>query len=782
MFYLRLLGGLTLEEDGETLRGRAVQKRRLALLSVLAVAPLRSASRDRLLGLLWPRKEEEQARHLLSAAIYEIRKELDEGMLVSRGDDLVLDAVAIATDLEDLRSAMKQGDLERALALYTGPFLDGFFLGESPAFDQWMECERATISRDFRGALEQLAERQEKEGKPEEAVATWRRLAAEDRYNSRIAIRLLSALEAVGDRGGAMQFARVHELLLRQEFETAPPAEFTALVAAMRNPAEIAPPPAPTAVPEAAKQVEPPSQVSEPSRQVIARPSGLGNALPAPPNRPPAPGRNRQNRTIYLVTLLVVAILAAGAFSAWILRLPTGPITIAVLPFEGEDEAFADGLAEAISGALGSVEGVRVTVWSAASALRGVSASEAATRLNVDYVVGGSVRREGTAMRIRLNLSDAGGMALWEHVYDRVEGAVFQMQDDIATSVLGALPFSLKLGGIRPLVGETRDEVAYGYYLRGRHAWYRRTPDGFRQALTYFQSAVEQDSTYARAFAGLADTYNLLGAYDYGLMPPDSAFPLARAAAERALELAPDLADAHAALAQSLFSYDRNWSGSEASFLAALRLNPRSVEAHHWFSLLLIAIGRGEEAMEAAEQAVLLDSVSTITHANMGRHLYYRGDYEAAESAFRRALALDPGAITAHLGHGLVLLELGRANEATTIFARVLESAGEQPHAVTLALLGHALGRAGRFDEARETLVRLEGLRDVGTYVPSEYPALIHIAIGNLDRAVAGFEAAFQAHSSASAFMGVDPLAAPLRAHPGFQRLLAQAGLPGGAL
>lgn len=781
MLYLRLLGGITLEEDGETLRGRAVQKRRLALLSVLAVAPLRSASRDRLLGLLWPTKDEEQARHLLSAAIYEIRKELDEGILTSRGDDVVLSAAAVTTDVEDFRSAMEQDDLARAAALYTGPFLDGFFLGESPAFDQWMEGERAAISRDFRRALERLAERQETEGRPEEAVATWRRLAAEDRYNSRIAIRLLSALEAVGNRGGAMQFARVHEVLLREEFQTAPPAEFTALVAAMRNSPEIAIPPAPTTVPEPSeppKQIEPPSQPSEPARRVITPPPALGHDLPVPPYRRPAPGRSRGKRAM---VVLVVAILAAGAFSAWMLRPTPGPITIAVLPFEGEDEAFADGLAEAISGALGSVEGVRVTVWSAASALRGVSAAEAATRLNVDYVVGGSVRREGAAMRIRLNLSDAGGMALWEHVYDRAEGAVFQMQDDIATSVLGALPFSLQLGGIRPLVGETRDEVAYGYYLRGRHAWYRRTPDGFRQALTYFQSAVDQDSTYARAYAGLADTYNLLGAYDYGLMPPDSAFPLGRAAAERALELEPNLADAHAALAQSLFSYDRNWSAAEASFLAALRLNPRSVEAHHWYSLLLIAIDRGEEALEAAEQAVLLDSVSTITHANMGRHLYYRGDYEAAEAAFRRALTLDPGAITAHLGHGLVLMELGRADEAVAIFARVLE-ASRQPHAVTLALLGHALGRAGRFDEARETLVRLEGLRDTGTYVPSEYPALIHIAMGNLDLAVAGFEAAFGAHSSASAFMGVDPLASPLRAHPGFQRLLAQAGLPGGEL
>lgn len=772
MFYLRLLGGITLEEDGETLRGRAVQKRRLALLSVLAVAPLRSASRDRLLGLLWPRKEEEQARHLLSAAIYEIRKELDEGILASRGDDVVLDPAAVATDLEDFRSAMERGDLDRALALYTGPFLDGFFLGESPAFDQWMESERAAISRDFRGALERLAERQEKEGRPEEAVVTWRRLAAEDRYNSRVAIRLLSALEAVGNRGGALQFARVHEVLLQDEFETAPPAEFTALVVAMRNSTTV---PRPS---EAAKQVEPPSQPSEPARRVIAPPPVLGHDVPVPRDRRPVPDRNRGKRAM---ALLVVAILAAGAFSAWMLRPPPGPITIAVLPFEGEDEAFADGLAEAILGALGSVEGVRVTVWSAASALRGVSAAEAATRLNVDYVVGGSVRREGAAMRIRLNLSDAGGMALWEHVYDRAEGAVFQMQDDIATSVLGALPFSLQLGGIRPLVGETRDEVAYGYYLRGRHAWYRRTPDGFRQALTYFQGAVNQDSTYARAYAGLADTYNLLGAYDYGLMPPDSAFPLGRAAAERALELEPNLADAHAALAQSLFSYDRNWSAAEASFLAALRLNPRSVEAHHWYSLLLIAIDRGEEALEAAEQAVLLDSVSTITHANMGRHLYYRGDYEAAEAAFRRALTLDPGAITAHLGHGLVLMELGRADEAVVIFARVLEASG-QPHAVTLALLGHALGRAGRLDEARETLVRLEGLRDAGTYVPSEYPALIHIAMGNLDLAVAGFEAAFGAHSSASAFMGVDPLATPLRAHPGFQRLLVRAGLPGGEL
>jgi DNA-binding SARP family transcriptional activator/TolB-like protein/Tfp pilus assembly protein PilF len=809
LLYLRLLGGLSLEEDSVILSGRAAQKRRLALLSLLAAAPLRAVSRDKLMGLLWPDKDEDQARHLLSVAAYEIRKELGEDVLQSRGDDLVLDATLLGSDLDDLRLALEQGDLDRATALYAGPFLDGFFLGGSAAFDQWVEEERSIVARDICRAFEDLAERFEAAGDIHRAVDAWRRLAAQDRYNCRIALRLVNALAAAGNRTGALQFARVHAALLQDEFQTEPTPEFMALVESIRSaPAAPPAPPAPPAPATAATPKASAAATGGPGSESVSLPEPASGAEPRVASSAPSPRalqrgspmeRHRRSRRswrrlvsrdgsgsfarIGIVTLLFVVAVGIGAFLQRRAQPMVPPGTaIAVLPFSysgGVDEAFADGLAEEILWLLGSVEGVRVPVWSASASLRGLGAQEAAARLGVAHVLDGSVRRDNGLMRIRVELSDAKGMRQWTERYDLPEDRhVFRIQADIARSVLRAVEVRLSGATVAPRQGGTEDAEAYNNYVKGRHAWYKRTPDGFRQAVVYFGDAVAQDPQYAQAYAGLADTYSLMGAYDYGLMRPDSAHYLAHAAATRALALAPDLAEAHATMAQVRFAYGRDWDGADEAYRKAIELNPRYAEAYHWYSGYLVAMGRTEEAMAAATRALALDSVSPVMHSSMGRQLYYMQDYEAAKEAFHRTLAIDPGYIYGHLGLGLVLIRLDRPDEAAARFAHALEIMG-QPHPMTLALRGHALGLAGRTAEARGILRQLEMIGATGVFIPPEYPAIVQAGLGEFDAAVAGFEAAHRMGSSVVTVLAVEPLAIPLRGHPGFERLLEIAAPPG---
>jgi DNA-binding SARP family transcriptional activator/TolB-like protein/Tfp pilus assembly protein PilF len=807
LLYLRLLGGLSLEEDSVILSGRAAQKRRLALLSLLAAAPLRAVSRDKLMGLLWPDKDEDQARHLLSVAAYEIRKELGEEVLQSRGDDLVLDATLLGSDLDDLRLALEQGDLDRATALYAGPFLDGFFLGGSAAFDQWVEQERNAIAQDICRAFEDLAERFEAAGDIHPAVDAWRRLAAQDRYNCRIALRLVGALAAAGNRTGALQFARVHAALLQDEFQTEPAPEFMALVESIRSaPAATPAPPAPAtaatpSAPAAAATGGPGSESAALSEPASGAEPRVASSAPSPRalRRGSPMKRHRRNRQSWrrlvtragsgsfarvgIVTLLFVVAVGIGAY----LQRRAQPIVppgtaIAVLPFShsgGIDEAFADGLAEEILWLLGSVEGVRVPVWSASASLRGLGAQEAAARLGVAHVLDGTVRRDNGVLRIRVELSDANGMRQWTERYDLPEDQhVFRTQANIARSVLRAVEVRLSGATVAPRQGGTEDAEAYNNYVKGRHAWYKRTPDGFRQAVVYFGDAVAKDPQYAQAYAGLADTYSLMGAYDYGVMRPDSAHHLAHAAATRALALAPDLAEAHAAMAQVRFAYGRDWDGADEAYRKAIELSPRYAEAYHWYSGYLVAMGRADEAMAAATRALALDSVSPVMHSSMGRQLYYMQDYEAAKEAFHRTLAIDPGYIYGHLGMGLVLIRLDRPDEAAARFAHALEIMG-QPHPMTLALRGHALGLAGRTAEAREILRQLEMIGAAGVFVPPEYPAIVQAGLGEFDTAVAGFEAAHRMGSSIVTVLAVDPLAIPLRGHPGFERLLEATAPPG---
>ncbi|MDX1673357.1 MAG: BTAD domain-containing putative transcriptional regulator [Longimicrobiales bacterium] len=811
--FLRLLGGAYLEEAGEVLSGKAAQKRRLVLLALLATATGRSMSRERLIALVWPRKRESQGRRLLSVAVYDIRKELGDEVLVSRGDDLVLNAEALPSDVAELEAAIAAGDMEQAVRLYGGRFLDDFVVRGSAELEQRIDAIREHYASLYRKALEQVARQRDAAGDSMGAVELWKKLAAADPYNSRVAMGLVRALNAAGNRAGALKAARVHELLLREEFDVEPDPELTALVEDLREgrtieedsqPSPLDPSPIPTAE---AGPIEPEEQVDE------SRPSSFAPATAASATKP-APRRTggswaqtwlrrvlRSRRWRHALLIAAAVGLLAGMVGrdlwGWLETAAVdgdGYLAVAVLPLhpvDTADAAWADGITDQLIETLANTAGIQVSTRSAAFAMRGVPPAEALRRLDVDFVLTGVARRGPERASVVLELSGPEGHVEWADSYARPTDQVIRIDtwEAIASEVRaqlaaqlaapGQLPEGSRTGDAVPpeLGGWTDDPLAHERYLKGRREWFSRAPDGFVRAQRYFASALQRDPEFARALIGIADVYNLMGSYDYGLMHPDSAYPRARRAVERALGIAPRLHEGWAALAQVLYVYDRDWEAADSAYREAIRLYPRNAQTHHRYSLYLVAMGRRSEAMAEAQRALELDSLSAVMNAAVARHHYFQRKYDRALEAWTKAHDLDPGYFHAYLGRGLSFMALERPQEAAAAFRQGLELAGGA-HPLSMALLHCALAETGDAMAPARALETLAGLRNQGRYVPHEYDAILHIAHGAMNEAMDALEAAFEDNSSGAVFLNVHPLVDPLRGNPRFQALVERVGLP----
>lgn len=234
MFFLRLFGGVTLEDEGVPIRGRAARGRRLALLSLLATSRFRLVGRERLIGYLWPEHRADAARHLLSESLYILRKELGSELFVVAGDEVGLNWSVIGCDRLNFEEAVAAGDLLRAVSLYHGPFLDAFYVPDAPEFERWAEGERVYLDHSYARALEQLADAAEGAERWNDAVHWWRRLVSHDPYSSRVTLRLMRALNAGGDQAAALRHAAAHIAFLRDDLEVEPSPEVTAFVDQLR--------------------------------------------------------------------------------------------------------------------------------------------------------------------------------------------------------------------------------------------------------------------------------------------------------------------------------------------------------------------------------------------------------------------------------------------------------------------------------------------------------------------------------------------------------------------
>jgi DNA-binding SARP family transcriptional activator len=372
MVTLRLLGGLMLEGPDGALTGPASQRKRLALLALLAATPTQWVSREKLLAYLWPESSSGPARHQLSSALYELRRAAGEEAILSTGDELRLNPEVIRTDVGEFESALDRGDHERAVLLYRGPFVDGFFLGDAPEFARWVDLERDRLAGGYARALETLAEAAEDRNDFPSAAEWWKARATHDFYDSRVALRLMLALEAAGNRAGALHHAVLHQRLLRQELELEPDAEITALTARIRAGATApSTPPAerPERTPVSANAAEfLPIAADDPPEEVR-----VGEELAREEGFAPAPARNPWRRVAGVAAALLGLVFAGWSAVNSFGRQPAEIRSVAVLPLanltgDPQQEYFVSGMHDALVAELAQIEAL--TVYSRQSVLR----------------------------------------------------------------------------------------------------------------------------------------------------------------------------------------------------------------------------------------------------------------------------------------------------------------------------------------------------------------------------------------------------------------------------
>lgn len=460
----------------------------------------------------------------------------------------------------------------------------------------------------------------------------------------------------------------------------------------------------------------------------------------------------------------------------------SGPIdSLAVLPFEGshkdsDDDYLADGITESILNKLTGVSGLRVVPRSSVFRYKGkdVAPTVIARELRVRALVTGRVVQRGEKLFVSAELTDAASESqLWGDRLTRTTADIFSVQEELATEIVKSLRLRLSAEEKEELVRRpTEDSEAYHAYLRGRHQWNKRTRDAFMNAIEHFTEAIERDPAYALAYTGLSDTYNVLGYYNY--LPPSEAYPRAKAASTRALELDPNLAEAHASLGYTRLFFDWEWEGAAQSFRRAISLNPGYASAHQWFAWYHLVTGRYEAMIASMRVALDLDPLSLIISAHMGYAYFWAGRHDEALVQIRKTTSLDQGFALAYWPLGAVELYRGNGEAAIAAFRSLVTLTRG---AVGLGYLGMCAGRFQRPDIAREALESLEAA--AGTrYVSPLDRALCHAGMLDIESAFTWLERAFEDRVSDLVRIHVLPWPADMRNDSRFGALAARLKLP----
>jgi TolB-like protein/Tfp pilus assembly protein PilF len=476
------------------------------------------------------------------------------------------------------------------------------------------------------------------------------------------------------------------------------------------------------------------------------------------------------------------AALAGLAGAAYWLGRPPGtrglPSSVAVLPFKplvesAANEAIELGITESMINRLSELPDVVVSPLSSVRRFSGqsVDPQEAGRTLRVAAVLDGHVQLAHGRLRLTARLIDVSdGRSLWAGSFNERLDDFFSVQQSLANQVVQALSLELSDAQRSRLARrDTADAEAWQLYLNGRYHWDRKTEDGILRSIEFYQAAAARDPQFALPHAGLADAHAVLGVFN--LRPPAAAFPLARAAAERAIELDGQLGEAHASLGHVATQFDRSWREGERLYRLALELRPTYAQAVMWLANNHLMQGRVPEALAGARQAQLLEPMSLTFAANVGMVLSYAGRLDAALEQLTGLVEAAPESPVAR--HHLARLHVFRGEPAEAI--RLLEGFGARAPG-GLANLGRACALAGRTDDARAQVAQLQAMGAEGFGVGYDI-ALIHAALGERVAALAALERALTDHSQMVGFINVDPGFDGIREEPRFRAVVNQLGL-----
>src|SRR5436190_20421940 len=735
MIELRMLGTLDLKgADGRAVRSILAQPKRLALLAYLAVHPA-GARRDSVVALSWPELDTPHARGALRQSLRFLRRELGDGILNGHSDEAIaFEPATVWCDVVAFEQACKAGQAGHALQLYRGGFLGGCFVsGGSPELERWIAAERTRLGQLAVRAAADVVERAEREGDLQAAVHAARYGVALDPDDESALARLVALLDRSGDRAGALSAFEAFRRRLQREYDATPSPETDARIQAIR-----------------------------------ARQTPFANAAPAP--RPIAtplvpPRRRPWPRVLWPVVAGAVATATIG----WLVASGPHRTSVAVLGLGNATRDttltyLADGLAQGVTAALSRMPGLRV--------------AKPAAIQDADVVVAWTLRRQGDSLVLAVELRRvAAGARQWVREFPLSASGALAVEGRVVGDVVRELqPRAADSIDLRKLQQTTTSADAYLLYLQGRYFLGRRSGESIARARGLFTQAIERDPVSAAAYAGLG--YSYVGMAYYWVMPSREAYPLAEAAARRALQIDSTLGFAHALVAEATASYHRRWTAAEPLFRRALELDPNDPEPHQMFGVYLRTLGRFDEAEAETRRAVELDPLTRHFSYQLGRVLACAGRPADAAVQFAKQLALDSIYPPAHYELAKALASQGDYDAAINEFATGARQWGDTAYGRLIhGNRGSAGYTAARLLGATRSLERLRTRAKRG-FVPPVAFAREYIVLGQREESMAWLRRAFEEGDvNLAAAVSCEPEYGPLRADPRFRDLRRRMGL-----
>jgi eukaryotic-like serine/threonine-protein kinase len=521
--------------------------------------------------------------------------------------------------------------------------------------------------------------------------------------------------------------------------------------------------------------------------QRLKRDSDSARTVSAKAQQPPHQllSRNRQLLTGAVIAAILLFLFGvnAGNVRNWILGKSgqTRIDSIAVLPFanlskDPQTEYLSDGITESLINSLSELPNLKVEARNTVFRYKGqqVDPQVVGKDLGVRAILTGRVMQSGDDLLISVDLEDVGNnQEVWGEQYNRKLSNLVSVQEEIATDIFGQLRPKLADDQKRQLSRRpTEDAQAYQLYLQGLYYWNKWTEGDFKKAADYFSQAVQRDPRYAQSYAGLADTYSLLG--DAGYEAPAEAWPKAKAAAMQALEIDDNLAEAHTSLGLVKEHFEWDWSGAEREFKQAIQLNPNLPTAHLWYGDFLTNTGRIEDGVRETQKAQALDPVSLIINTNLGWEYYVAGRNDEAADQLRKVLEIDPKFSLARRTLEQVYAEMGEQKEAVAEREKLLSLSGGPELAASVE---EDFSRGG-YNAVLQSW--LEGLRELAkhSYVSPYSIAEAYARMGEKEKAFEWLETAYTEQDSGLVSLAVEPIFDSMRADRRFQDLLGRMNLP----